>query len=206
MRALLVSVNSHSRRSTNPRKTPRQARSQATVDRILDTAARLFDQRGYHGTTTNHVAEEAEVSVGSLYQYFPNKDALLTALALRHLDEAEPALAELTAELAAGPLEPAELARIAVTGAAAMNPDDLHRLLRAAPHNDAVAERFAAIEAQSAAFLAGHLERLGHPPDAAHLRARIAVEIIDALVHGEAITEPGGLDEAVRAVAAVFET
>ncbi len=205
MRVLLVSVNSHSTRSTNPRKSPQQTRSQATVERILDTAARFFDERGYRGTTTNHVAEAAGVSVGSLYQYFPNKDALLTALAMRHLDDAVPALNDLAARLTAETPDTPTLARAIVETSADLNPDDLHRLLRDAPHNDAVAERFAEIEAFSTAFLADHLRRHGRSPAEAELRARMAVEIVDALVHGEAITRPGGTDEAVRIVTAVLD-
>jgi len=68
----------------SPRKSPRQARSQATVEAILDAAARVLVDRGYAATNTNLVAERAGVSVGSLYQYFPNKDALITALHSRH--------------------------------------------------------------------------------------------------------------------------
>lgn len=67
-----------------PRKTPRQARSQQMVEAILEAAARVLAERGYAGTNTNLVAERAGVSVGSLYQYFPNKDALITALHERH--------------------------------------------------------------------------------------------------------------------------
>jgi AcrR family transcriptional regulator len=71
--------------SISPRKAPRQARSQATVTAILDAAARVLVERGYAATNTNLVAELAGVSVGSLYQYFPNKDALITALQQRHV-------------------------------------------------------------------------------------------------------------------------
>jgi AcrR family transcriptional regulator len=64
-----------------PRKEPRQERARATVDAILTAAAELFDRLGYDGTTTDIIAERAGVSVGSLYQYFPTKDALLRKLA-----------------------------------------------------------------------------------------------------------------------------
>ena len=67
-----------------PRKSPRQNRSQATVDAILDATARVLIERGHAGTNTNLVAERAGVSVGSLYQYFPNKVALINALRARH--------------------------------------------------------------------------------------------------------------------------
>jgi AcrR family transcriptional regulator len=70
-----------------PRKRPRQRRSRETVNVILDGAARVFAERGYAGGTTNRIARAAGVSVGSLYEYFPNKDAVLVALAERHLQE-----------------------------------------------------------------------------------------------------------------------
>lgn len=63
-----------------------QGRSQSTVEAILTAAVEVFASRGYARTNTNYVAERAGVSVGSLYQYFPNKDAILTALVERHLD------------------------------------------------------------------------------------------------------------------------
>lgn len=70
------------------RKRPVQDRSQATVGYVLEAAAQLFGEFGYEQTTTNRVAERAGVSVGSVYQYFPSKEALLVALAERHLEEA----------------------------------------------------------------------------------------------------------------------
>ncbi len=68
-----------------PRKKPQQRRSQETVDAILDAAAHLFSERGFERTSTNAIAEEAGVSIGSCYQYFPNKLALLEALRERHI-------------------------------------------------------------------------------------------------------------------------
>ncbi|WP_321782479.1 TetR/AcrR family transcriptional regulator [Paraburkholderia sp. J94] len=62
------------------RKQPKQRRSAATVDAILEAAARILETRGPGGYTTNAIAERAGVSVGSLYQYFPNRDALTAAL------------------------------------------------------------------------------------------------------------------------------
>lgn len=70
-----------------PRKQPRQARSKATVEAIMQAAAQVFCEFGYAEGTTDRVAERAGVSIGSLYQYFPNKDSLLVALAEKHLEE-----------------------------------------------------------------------------------------------------------------------
>jgi AcrR family transcriptional regulator len=68
---------------TRPRKKPRQARAQHTVDAIIEAAARILEEQGHGGFTTNAVAELAGVSIGTLYQYFPAKDALLGALIAR---------------------------------------------------------------------------------------------------------------------------
>jgi AcrR family transcriptional regulator len=63
-----------------PRKAPLQRRSAATVEAILEAAARILETAGFGGYTTNAVAQLAGVSIGSLYQYFPNRDALTAAL------------------------------------------------------------------------------------------------------------------------------
>lgn len=70
------------------RSIPRQSRSQQTVDLILDTAAELFVSVGYENATTNAIAEKAGISIGALYRYFPDKDAVLKALADRYHGQA----------------------------------------------------------------------------------------------------------------------
>jgi AcrR family transcriptional regulator len=86
-------------RRLTPRKLPRQARSEATVEAILEAAAQVFECHGYAAGTTNRIAERAGVSIGSLYQYFPNKDAILVALVHRHLAEGTAALQPLLKRL-----------------------------------------------------------------------------------------------------------
>lgn len=73
--------------SLRPRKTPVQARSSATVEVIFEAAIRIFLEHGYERLTTTRVAERAGVSVGSLYQYFPNKGALTAAILERYLND-----------------------------------------------------------------------------------------------------------------------
>ncbi|MFE0173180.1 TetR/AcrR family transcriptional regulator [Streptomyces sp. NPDC059002] len=68
------------------RKQPRQARAELTRQRILAAAAHVFAEYGYAAGTTNRIAERARISIGSLYQYYPNKDAILLELVTRHLD------------------------------------------------------------------------------------------------------------------------
>ena len=62
------------------RKAPGQARSQETVEVILDASARILESDGLRGFNTNAIAAKAGVSIGSLYQYFPNKDSIVLAL------------------------------------------------------------------------------------------------------------------------------
>src|ERR1041384_3846674 len=82
---------------TTPRKRPRQDRSRATVDTILEATARVLVKRGFDGLTTNLVADAAGVSIGSLYQYFPNKAALVGALIENNVEHMTSlALSELT--------------------------------------------------------------------------------------------------------------
>lgn len=66
-----------------PRKIPRQGRSRATVDAILDAAAEGIATRGYAALTTNAISERAGVSIGTLYEYFPNREAIAASLASR---------------------------------------------------------------------------------------------------------------------------
>jgi len=66
-----------------PRKNPRQARSQFTVEAILEAAARILEDEGHNAFSTNAVARRAGFSIGSLYQYFPSKDAIVGALLQR---------------------------------------------------------------------------------------------------------------------------
>ena len=76
-----------------PRRRPVQARARATVEAILEAAARVFSREGWNATT-NRIAQEAGVGIGSLYEYFPNKQALLVALAGRHVETAEQGLGQ----------------------------------------------------------------------------------------------------------------
>ncbi|HVL00200.1 MAG TPA: TetR/AcrR family transcriptional regulator [Dongiaceae bacterium] len=62
------------------RKAPQQKRSREMVSRLLEATGATIAERGLDNTTTNHIAERAGVSIGSLYQYFPDKDALVEAL------------------------------------------------------------------------------------------------------------------------------
>ena len=197
---MLASGNSHSRHNAEPRKRPRQERSRRLVAKVLDEATRLFSELGYHATTTNHVAEAAGVSVGSLYQYFPNKDALVVAVAERHLDEATTELAELVPLLRAQEPDLADLCLILVTAVAKMNDDpQLDELLWRAPRTAALDARLDELRKTVADELVWHLQRLGDTSPLVGTRARILVTSVEACVHeGRLIADEHATDELVR--------
>ncbi len=87
-----------------PRKSPVQARSAATVEAILEAAARILETEGLEGYTTNAIAKRAGVSVGSLYQYFPNKDAITAALVLSDSETMARRMEEVRADFAGRPV------------------------------------------------------------------------------------------------------
>lgn len=75
------------------RRRPKQARAQVTYDSILQAAVQLLERAGPEGLNTNTVAERAGVSIGTLYQYFPDKESILLAVARRELANPPPGFA-----------------------------------------------------------------------------------------------------------------
>lgn len=88
-----------------PRKTAQQARSRATREAILEATARILEKRGRAALTTNGIASRAGVSIGSLYQYFPNKEAILATLIRDKRAELLEQMRDALAEAAAQPPE-----------------------------------------------------------------------------------------------------
>jgi AcrR family transcriptional regulator len=114
---------------TNPRKSASQERSRATVQALLDATARVLTREGYDRASTNRIAATAGVSVGSLYQYFPNKEALVAALVARHNREMLDLLREALKEVASLDLATA-IARVVRAAVDAHRVDPaLHRVL-----------------------------------------------------------------------------
>ncbi len=114
---------------TTPRKRPKQERSKATVDSILAATARVLVKHGFDGLTTNAVAEQAGVSIGSLYQYFPSKEALVAALIEQHIEEMGAAILSELTRVAQLPMAQAVRAVIELTIRAHSIEPELHRVL-----------------------------------------------------------------------------
>jgi AcrR family transcriptional regulator len=157
------------------------------VQAILVAAARVFGAHGYAAGTTNRIAAEAGVSVGSLYEYFPNKDALLVALMESHLADGQAIVERAAAEIMARRPSLRDAVRHLVDAMIDLHARDraLHRVLfEEAPLPPRLRRRLADVERTIAVQVAGHLR--AHPevavPDV-DLAATVVVQAIEALTH-----------------------
>ena len=114
---------------TKPRKDAAQARSRATVDALVEATARILVKDGFDKASTNRIADAASVSVGSLYQYFPSKEALVAAVIARHQQEILQTVRGELAEAMRLPLEKAVRKLVAVAVKAHRVDPRLHRVL-----------------------------------------------------------------------------
>ena len=167
------------------RKQPRQQRSAKTRRDILGAAARVFGEHGYAAGTTNRIAAAADVSIGSLYQYFPNKDAILAALSEAHIDAGTTLLAERLRDGLPEALD--DLLRLFVRAAIDNHRDDpaLHRVLfEEAPRSEALLTRLRDTEERGVAVVT---EMLRHHPEVSvndpEFAARLIIATVESLVH-----------------------
>ena len=114
---------------TKPRKQASQERSRALVDTLVEATARILVKEGFDKASTNRIAEKAGVSVGSLYQYFPSKEALVAAVMERHNQQIMQVAYEALAEVKALPLEQGVPKLVAAAIKAHQVDPDLHRVL-----------------------------------------------------------------------------
>jgi AcrR family transcriptional regulator len=114
---------------TKPRKRASQERSRATVDALIEATARILVKEGFDKASTNRIAQVAGVSVGSLYQYYPGKEALVVAVIERHNRELMQVVRGALAEVAAQPIEQAVRRLVAAAIDAHRVDPRLHRVL-----------------------------------------------------------------------------
>ncbi|MDO0934870.1 TetR/AcrR family transcriptional regulator [Streptomyces sp. DG2A-72] len=188
-----------------PRKRPRQERSRETYDAIVEAAAQLFQRDGYAKATTNRIAERAGVSIGSLYQYFPNKDALLYAIGERHVEHLLAELADVIEELRRDRPPLPDCVHVLVHALAALHLDRprMHRLLYdQAPRPAEATAQLREVQRVIAAEVEFHLRRLGVGGPAPDLTAILLVQGVEAQLHGALLDPPPGhtVEEVIRAV------
>jgi AcrR family transcriptional regulator len=181
------------RKSATPRKLPQQDRSKVTVEAILIATARILTSEGYDRATTNQIAVLAGVSIGSLYQYFPSKEALVTSLAENHANTMMEIIESKLKDLFNAPLEVVirELVKASIT-AHCVDPM-LHKVLNEqVPRiNNTDAEH--RVTALLRAYLELHHDRI--EPQNLDLAVLILERTVEALTHTAVIERPKLLDD-----------
>ncbi len=207
-------VRRHARRSTKPRvrvrsprragaadldlrRTPMQARGQATLERILDATAELLDELGIEAITTNLISRTADVNVATLYQYFPNKQAVLLALFKRQNESR----VEIGRRMITGLARTPEWRRMIQQGVQAVaearrsagGTTALRLAMRSSPD---LVEHDRQQSIQIASTLARELVDAGQRQDKALMVARCVIEALNAVLDLWSI-ESGGKDDRI---------
>jgi AcrR family transcriptional regulator len=176
---------------TTPRKKPRQERSLATVDAILDATARVLCTTGYDRASTNRIALAAGVSVGSLYQYFPSKEALVAALAARHMAAMTALVRAKLSEVAKAPMAAAVRTIImAMFEAHAVDPR-LHKVLIEEVPRIGRLENLRGVERDVETLVGAFLEARKSELRRANLEtvALLLVTVVEAATHAAVLAE-----------------
>ncbi|TPK81002.1 TetR/AcrR family transcriptional regulator [Mesorhizobium sp. B2-4-13] len=170
---------------TNPRKDASQERSRATVDALVEATARILIREGFDKASTNRIAEEAGVSVGSLYQYYPGKEALVAAVIDRHNREIMQVVRGAFAEVASLPVDRAVRRLVAVAIEAHRIDPKLHRVLAEQIPRTGRLKNVEAFNREAHALFKTYLEDHSNELRVADLglAAFVCVTSIEALAH-----------------------
>ena len=186
---------------TKPRKSASQARSRATVEALVEATARILVREGFDQASTNRIAAVAGVSVGSLYQYFPGKEALVAAVIERHQQAIMRTVRKELADVLAEP--PARAIRTLVAAAVNAHRVDpkLHRVLAEQIPRVGPLEKLETFSRENFTLFRRYLER--HRKEIGvrdlELAAFICVTAIEALTHNAVLHQPGMLSDAAMA-------
>jgi AcrR family transcriptional regulator len=187
---------------TNPRKSASQKRSRLTVKALLDATARILVREGFDKASTNRIAEVTGVSVGSLYQYFPSKEALVAALVDRHRQDISLAVQGELAEAMQLPLKQGVRRLVTVAVKAHRIDPALHRALTEQIPRVGRLEKAETFNRENYALFRAYLERHRgkiHAVDL-ELASFVCVTSIEALTHTAVLHQRIVSDEATEAL------
>jgi len=186
----------------NPRKEASQERSRATVEALVDATARILVREGFDKASTNRIAEVAGVSVGSLYQYFPSKEALVAAVIERHQQEIMQVVRGELAEVANQPIEQGVRTLVAAAVKAHRVDPKLHRVLAEQIPRVGKLEKVETFNRENHALFKTYLESHRREIRAADLglAAFVCVTSIEALTHTAVLHHDIVSDEATEAL------
>ena len=195
------------------RRRPKQRRARQTVDAVLDAVVRVLKREGVQGVTTNRIAEVAGVSIGSVYQYFPDKQAIFVALHQRHIDQIDRMVETTLIGHAASSLD--ELIRAMIEGmidAHSVDPELYELLATEVPHRADGTRDFAVrLHGAFRLALSARANELNKGRDLDKLTF-VVTNMVESLSHGALFRRPPRLSfaaakaEVVRAVLAYLHS
>jgi AcrR family transcriptional regulator len=176
-----------------PRKNASQARSCATVDALLEATARILVREGFDGASTNRIAARAGVSIGSLYQYFPNKEALVAAVMNRHAQQLSQLARAALAEARDLPLAAGMRKLVAAAIAAHQIDPGLHRVLAEETPRTAASATSDTLNRENHVLFKTYLEERSDElrPLDLELAAFVCVTSIESLTHNAVLRHSG---------------
>ena len=177
---------------SKPRKVASQPRSRATVDALVEATARILVKEGFDQASTNHIAEVAGVSIGSLYQYFPSKEALVFAVVERHQQEIMQTVRSELAGVLDQPVEKAVCKLVAVAVKAHRVDPKLHRVLAEQIPRVGKLEKLETVSRENYTLFRTYLERHRDELriDDLELASFVCVTSIEALTHNAVLHYP----------------
>lgn len=209
---IVVCMTSRPKRSAARRK-PMQRRARQTVEAVLDAVVRILKREGAKAVTTNRIAEVAGVSIGSLYQYFPDKRAIFAALHERHIEQIDRLIEKTLFENASSPL--ARLIKEMVEAmirAHETDPELYEVLFAEVPHRAEGTKDFAVrLHGAFRLALAARTQELKKRRDL-DKAAFVVAHMVESLSHGAVLRRPPGMslaeakEEAVRAILAYLQS
>jgi AcrR family transcriptional regulator len=195
--------------SATVRRRPRQRRAQQTVEAVLDAVVRILKREGLTAVTTNRIAAVAGVSIGSIYQYFPDKGAIFVALHQRHVDEIDRLVLQTLSAHAGSSLDGLIRALVeAMVDAHVPDPELYEVMFTEVPHRaDGSADFAQRLHGVFRLAIAGRAHEL-RPGRDLDTVAWVVTHMVESLSHGAVLRRPAGMslaaakEEAVRAVLA----
>ena len=197
------------RKAASVRRRPQQRRARETVEAVLEAVIRILKREGSGAMITNRIAEVAGVSIGSVYQYFPDKRAIFIALHERHIREIDRVIQSALVEHARSSLEELIRALIEAMVEAHTTDPELYELLFTEVPQKADGARECAVRLHGVFLLAISARarelKKGRDLDSVVF---VVTHMVDALSHGAVLRRPAGLslaaarEEIVRAVMA----
>ena len=176
-----------------PRKQPTQERARATVDAILMAAAHILKKEGFEQASTNQIARVAGVSIGSLYQYYPNKQAIIGELRKRNEEWFWECVSSEFERVRSLPIRPAARAMVSLLIALHASDPDFHNVLvkgQSPNYPEAYSE---AAEGFLRDYIEAHRDEI-RPVDP-ELASFIMLRTIEALVHETTLNSPERLQD-----------